>query len=446
MKPLTRFYALCLVTLGFLCGVTCSILFFQQWQLYGGSISRFVVLSLLCVVCRCLPLYISEDCSIDMSFISTLTIVLTEGPLAAVTICFLTSPFVVIPTEDGKGYTHLFNTDIIKTGFNTANLTLTVASAGLAFSLTGGTAGNLQLPQVLLPMLSFIVVSMAVNSLIMILLFVLEQQIPFYPTIFRMFLQLLPSMLCAAPIGFFLALLMMGTNVYMAVLFMLPLLLARYSFRLFLDGQKQQIAMVKTLAAAIEAKDPYTEGHSQRVSDYAGQIAQEMGLSPRRIEQLQLAALFHDVGKIGVPDAILQKPSRLTPVEWQSMRSHPAIGIQILQHTSYYEYIREMVLHHHEYYNGQGYPDGTKGDEIPLEAYILSAADAYDAITSDRPYRKGLEPVQARQILLKEAGAQFHPDVANTAAAMIAEGRLTVTTLPKVAIAATEKTATEGEG
>ena len=87
------------------------------------------------------------------------------------------------------------------------------------------------------------------------------------------------------------------------------------------------------------------------------------------------------------------------------MRSHPAIGIQILQHTSYYEYNREMVLHHHEYYNGQGYPDGTKGDEIPLEAYILSAADAYDAITSDRPYRKGLEPEQARQILLKEAGA-----------------------------------------
>ncbi|MDD6032187.1 MAG: HD-GYP domain-containing protein, partial [Oscillospiraceae bacterium] len=406
---------------------------FRSLSQSPAGISRVVTLAILCMLCRCLPLYVREDCSIDMSFISMLTIVLTEGPIAAAAISFLTSPFVIIPTEDGKGYQHIFNTDPIKTLFNTANLTLTVALAGISFYLTGGRGGVLKLPDILLPMLVFILVSMAANSLLMIILFVLEQQIPFYPTVFGMFLQLLPSMLCAAPIGFFLALLMeMQSGAYLVLLFMLPLLLARYAFRLFLDMQKQQVAMINTLTAAIEAKDPYTEGHSQRVSEYAAQIAAEMRLPPKKAEQIRLAGLFHDVGKIGIPDAILQKPGRLTDAEWVSMRSHPAIGIQILQQTSYYDQVSELVLHHHETYDGKGYPDGTRADQIPLEAYILGVADAYDAMTSDRPYRRGKTPAEARRILLEEAGKQFHPDVAAAAARMIEEGRLSCPGQPAV--------------
>ncbi|MPM66787.1 hypothetical protein SDC9_113698 [bioreactor metagenome] len=259
----------------------------------------------------------------------------------------------------------------------------------------------------------------------MVLLFRLEHHLSFYPNILRMFVQLLPSIVCTAPIGYFLAVLLtMDSGRYMALLFLLPLLLARFSFRLFLRSQQQQYEIVRTLTAAIEAKDAYTEGHSQRVGAYATRIADKMGLSARRIQRLKTAAVFHDIGKIGIPDAILLKSGPLNEEEWKQVRAHPEIGVNILRNIDTYEDINEVVLHHHERYDGMGYPSGTVGDALSLDAYILAAADTYDAITSDRPYRRGMSPQRARQVLLEEAGKQFHPLVARTAADMIDAGEM----------------------
>ena len=205
---------------------------------------------------------------------------------------------------------------------------------------------------------------------------------------------------------------------------MLPLLLARFSFKLYLDSRKHQYHIVQALTAALEAKDTYTEGHSQRVGIYAERIAQEMHLKSRDLALLKSAAVFHDIGKIGVPDSILQKPGPLTPEERAVIQRHPEQGVRILRNLDGYDQIVPLVLHHHEFYDGRGYPEHTKGDEIPLIVYILGVADAYDAITSDRPYRRGRTPQDAARILREEAGRQFHPQVAEVGARLAEQGLL----------------------
>ncbi|MPM30689.1 Cyclic di-GMP phosphodiesterase [bioreactor metagenome] len=167
-------------------------------------------------------------------------------------------------------------------------------------------------------------------------------------------------------------------------------------------------------------------GHSQRVGNYAARIACKMGLPEKRIRRLKTAAVFHDIGKLGISDAILQKPSFLTHDEQMEIWRHPQIGVRILCNIDTYDDLTELVLHHHERYDGGGYPSGTKGKDLQIDTYILSAADTYDAITSDRPYRKGMTPQRAREIILEEKGKQVHPDVAVTVAAMIDSGEINI--------------------
>ncbi len=168
---------------------------------------------------------------------------------------------------------------------------------------------------------------------------------------------------------------------------------------------------VRTLVASIEAKDVYTVGHSERVTAYAMQIAEEMGFVGEGLEDIQLAGLLHDVGKIGVPEHILNKRGRLTEEELAIIRRHPEIGANIVGNISEAENLTAIIRHHHEKYDGTGYPDGLKGEDIPIAARILSVADAYDAMTSDRPYRKALEEADVLAQFRKYAGSQFDPRV-----------------------------------
>lgn len=169
------------------------------------------------------------------------------------------------------------------------------------------------------------------------------------------------------------------------------------------------IQTVTALAATIDAKDPYTKDHSQNVTRYACALAQELGWSPSRVQELKLAALMHDIGKIGVPDSILKKPGPLTPEERAVLNEHPAIGARILAPIARLKPLLGPVRHHHERFDGTGYPDGLAGEQIPLEARVLTVADAYDAITSDRVYRKARPPAVALSILQQEKGSQFDP-------------------------------------
>jgi putative nucleotidyltransferase with HDIG domain len=171
------------------------------------------------------------------------------------------------------------------------------------------------------------------------------------------------------------------------------------------------LRIIVALAIAIDAKDPYTRGHSVRVARYAAATAEELGLESQEIETILYAGLLHDIGKIGVSELILHKPTVLNVAEWEAIRDHPVTGAKILEPIPSLRKVIPMVRHHHEHYDGTGYPQGISGDKIPLGARILAVADAFEAMTSHRPYRRAIYPAQAADILKKGMGKQWDADV-----------------------------------
>lgn len=170
-------------------------------------------------------------------------------------------------------------------------------------------------------------------------------------------------------------------------------------------------AAVKTLAAAVEARDPYTGGHIDRVARYAVVIAGELGLEAERMPEVELGAVLHDIGKIGISDSVLRKPGYLAADEIEQMKTHPRKGVEIIASSEFLTPVTGIILHHHERYDGTGYPCGLEGEDIPVVARVLSVADTFDAMTTDRPYRPGLSRDAAVEEIRREAGAQFDPKV-----------------------------------
>jgi HD-GYP domain-containing protein (c-di-GMP phosphodiesterase class II) len=177
------------------------------------------------------------------------------------------------------------------------------------------------------------------------------------------------------------------------------------------DLEEAYVSIVKVVAAAIDARDSYTHGHSARVAQLSLLIGRQIGLSQEDLGDLEVACLFHDVGKIKTPDSILLKPDRLSPAEYKEMMHHVEYGASILSWApSLVKYI-PSTRHHHEWHNGKGYPDGLIGDNIPLFAAIISIGDAFDAMTSDRPYRKALSKEETLREIGRMSGVQFRPDL-----------------------------------
>lgn len=187
--------------------------------------------------------------------------------------------------------------------------------------------------------------------------------------------------------------------------------LALENARLYSSLREYYLSTVRALAAALEAKDVYTRGHSVRVAKWARSCARMLGLGAEEGEQVYLAGLLHDLGKIGVQEDILLKPGPLTPGERKEMQEHPEVGVKILEPVQFPAAVVAAVRHHHEDYGGGGYPAGLQGEEIPLLARIIRVADAYDAMTSARPYRQAFTPQEVREELERCAGRQFDPRV-----------------------------------
>ncbi len=187
--------------------------------------------------------------------------------------------------------------------------------------------------------------------------------------------------------------------------------LAIENVKLYESMKKDQINIIRALASTVDAKDHYTLGHSQKVSEYSVRIAEELKFSERDIETIKYAALLHDIGKIAIPDDIIKKPSRLTAAEFEIVKNHPAIGAKIIKEMESLAPMVPIILHHHERFDGSGYPNGLKGEQIPIGARIVHVADAYDTMVSARAYRDMLPPQLAISELRKNAGSQFDPTI-----------------------------------
>lgn len=185
----------------------------------------------------------------------------------------------------------------------------------------------------------------------------------------------------------------------------------RSNARLYADLKDLLFGVIRALTSAIDAKDPYTSGHSERVARIAVRLGEELGMSSNQRGDLYLMGLLHDIGKIGIDDNVLKKRGPLTPEEYRRIQAHVQIGVQILSDLKKLSHLLPGVAHHHESFDGSGYPSGLAANEIPLEARILAVADAFDAMSSTRPYRRRLSPAQIEEILTKGSGIQWDPNV-----------------------------------
>ena len=178
--------------------------------------------------------------------------------------------------------------------------------------------------------------------------------------------------------------------------------------------EKAYLDSIETLRYTVEAKDPYTRGHSDRVAEYSVLIGEKLGLSEQDLRTLRIGGLFHDIGKIGIPDSILLKESKLSDDEYSQIKNHPTIGAHILQNATIFQDILPIVKHHHERYDGNGYPSKLKGEEIPYFARIAAVADTFDAMTSKRTYRNAIPLEEVKEEIKRCEGTQFDPNIAET--------------------------------
>jgi putative nucleotidyltransferase with HDIG domain len=184
-----------------------------------------------------------------------------------------------------------------------------------------------------------------------------------------------------------------------------------YPYKLLSDQEDTLLTSLAMIAQAIDAKDPYTAQHSRNVSNIAVRLARAMGLNEGEVRRIRVAALMHDIGKVGVRGNIIRKPGKLDQQEGQAMRQHPVISAEIMRPVEFLGEAAEIVRHHHEHIDGSGYPDGLREGEIPLGSRVVLVADAFDALTTDRPYRKGRSKNEALDVIAAHAGTQFDTGV-----------------------------------
>lgn len=349
--------------------------------------------------------------SVSLSYPLTMGAIVLAGPAAAGLVAVVCSTNYEEIRSRRPASVVLFNLGQL-VFVATAGAWVYVLLGGRVLGLPSGTYMPLQpsdFPRILVPMLATAVVCALGNMLITSFGVSLLQRLPFRSLLVSMS-AFAPTQVALAFVGYLLAQ-VMAINLLALPLFAFPLLVARQLYQRYSTLKAAYADTVRSLIGALEAKDPYTRGHSERVARYAVMIGAEMGVDDRTREQLEYAALLHDLGKLRIPADVLTKPDGLSAAELQAMRLHPAAGASMVLRVPPLKELAEYVRHHHERYDGEGYPDGVAGSDIPLVARILAVADAYDAMTTNRAYRRAMTHDAAKEQLVLCSGTQFDPDV-----------------------------------
>lgn len=313
---------------------------------------------------------------------------------------------------------------LVRVIHNSSLFVLMIMAAGWVFSALGGVAGALAFPRDAGAMVAAGLTFFAVNSAGVSLAIGLTAG-PSPGRIWqREFQQGILHHVSFVALGMLVAVLVSGAGPWGLALCAIPLLVSRHSFQLDLELRSDLKSFVRTLTEVLEEVDPYTRHHSHRVSEYSVRLARGMRRSETEVEEVEYAALVHDLGKIGpAHQHILQKPGSLSHEEQRTLRAHPAAGAEIVAKVRALRRVSEIVRAHHERPDGQGYPYGLRSDDVPLGARILNVADAFDAMTSDRPYRRALPLEAALRELERGAGTQFDSEVVHTILRLSREGR-----------------------
>lgn len=309
---------------------------------------------------------------------------------------------------------HMLNRKpLVKTLFNASQHVLSIVAGTAAYVALGGPVPPNPLEAVVVPFLGLVVVYFTINSSLVSGVVALSEEQRFSDVWIANTWSLAGYDLVASALGLGVAWLYGRSGILSVAIVFLPIAFLRHTYLVNLQLQATNRELLDLMVKAIEARDPYTSGHSQRVSELARTIAREMGLHFGELEHIATAALLHDVGKIYEEFApILRKEGKLTPEERAIMHSHPVRSAELVGTISNLRgYVQKCVRHHHENFDGSGYPDGVAGDQIPVGARVILVADTTDAMTTDRPYRKALTYERVVEELDKHGGRQFDPRV-----------------------------------
>lgn len=295
--------------------------------------------------------------------------------------------------------------------FNRAQFGLVGWGSSELFRQMGGSPNHLSLAQASLPLLVASVFAFGLNTLAVAAFVLFREERSLWEILRVYFKWALPSFWLMLPIGYVMAEIYHLSGPWPELVFLLPLAATRWWMVFIKRVRDMYNQSIRALLIGLDAKDPYTFGHSMRVGHYAAVLARFMKLPEDVVEQIRYAGMLHDIGKMATPDNILNKRGALDPWEREIIQRHPLLGSAMLSHVQLVGCARDWVLHHHERWDGTGYPDNLRAEEIPLETRIVSIVDAYDAMTSDRPYRRAMNHEEAVQEIGAEAGTQFDPIV-----------------------------------
>jgi diguanylate cyclase (GGDEF)-like protein/putative nucleotidyltransferase with HDIG domain len=384
-------------------------------------------LALCCAMCSALELLqielTAEKSRMSLSFAGLLGVVMMFGPATGALVGLVEGATGNFVRHDPQTHRrHFAMPDAKKLVFNTFNHSLSASMAGLVYVWAGGTVGwvnqNAIVPALLATMAYFQVNTWGTAAVV-----ATSKQLDIVEVWHENFLWTAPQSLMSY------SAVLVGLWIYSAmqtawIVFLVipPVWVVYYSYRLYMDKIRHDLdhisalntlnnSIITSLATAIDAKDHYTNKHLSRVQCYALAISDHLGLCAAEREAVRCAALVHDIGKLGVPEHILTKPGKLTPAEFDRMKQHVAIGAAILRPVNFPWPVVDVVLGHHERWDGLGYPNGLKGEEIPIGARVIALADVFDALTSDRPYRKAMAHEEAYSYICKHSGTHFDPRV-----------------------------------
>jgi hypothetical protein len=367
----------------------------------GVDWKKLAPLALLFLICDSAPARLNvERARVSLSFAASLAGVVLLGPAGAALLglsALVTGQRFFAPE---------------KRVFNGAQFALSGFCAGTVFDLLGGDRFHPEqsrwVENVIGPFLGALVTFVLVNLLLMAGVLLLSRQAAPRELLHESG-QLALGCLGYGMVGLLIAGLWPRVGAFAAVLVLLPLFIARWAMDQAYGQQRAHAATLAALCQAVETKDFYTRGHSERVSRGSVMIAQEIGMRADRVEAIRYAGMLHDVGKLGVPTKVLQKSGSLTEEEFAAIQLHPMRGLEIVREIGFLDEALAGIMHHHEKMDGRGYPMGLVGDEIPEFARVIGVADAFDVMTSARPYKEPVPVGDAKQELRRCSGTQFDP-------------------------------------
>lgn len=388
-------------------GLACCALFIPQARLTWDSFTVWLILVVLDFLTEMYEIEIFAQRRLSTAMaVGTAAIYIGGLPLGILTVLVGSlAAEVVLRWEKLSQGPGRFLTYV---GFNLSQLVISVTAAGLVFQAAGGTPPPYTVWTEFIPLVLTFLTYVVVNTTLVAGIIHLTGGVRFVYQV-RFVLRQLHIQLVTLGVLAILMAIVYPLSPWYLFLVGSPLMVVQASIRGYARLRQQAKTAFTRMAQVVGQRDTYTGTHSTKVAELAAKLARALRLPDATVEQIEAAALVHDLGKVAVPDSILLKPGKLTAEEWAVIKRHPVVGAELLEGLEVYAGVADIVRHEHEHWDGGGYPDGLRGERIPLGSRILALADVWDALTSDRPYRKAFPPDEARRILRGMAGTVLDP-------------------------------------